>query len=91
MGLDMTQLAPSVDAGVLLVAIGCDDETNHAASLQVCAHAVDVEDATRLMTMLGLMRPYQACGHPLDDVVRVKVTATRYVDRCLTCKPRGKR
>lgn len=89
MGLDMTQLAPSVDGGTL-AAIPLDDATVHAASLQVCAHAHDVADATALLTSLGLLRPMQACGHPVDDLLVIGTPDKRKPrTRCLACKPLG--
>lgn len=89
MGLDMTQLAPSVDGGTLVL-VPLDDATLRAATLQVCANALDVDDAADLLTRLGLLRPMQACGHPVDDLLVIGTPDKRKPrTRCLACKPLG--
>ncbi|QIK83012.1 hypothetical protein [Sanguibacter sp. HDW7] len=85
-GLDMTQLAPSVDAAIVLY--GVDLATQRAAARTVAAGARDVADARHLIAVLGipqeaLMPENPAIARPLVTVSNA--TSTRRIARCGHC------
>lgn len=85
-GLDMTQLAPSVDAPIILHAVPAP--TLRAAARTVAAHAVDAADARDLLTVLGIPQETfmpESPTIPRPLVTISNATSTRRIARCAHC------